>query len=305
VLFQTITRATVESPPTGSRTVWEIAHRFRLPLALVLAATAYGTVGYRLLEGWPLLDALFMTVITLTTIGFGEVRPLDGSGEIFTISLILIGVGTAAAALAAGSELIASGDLSRLLERRKVHRRIDHFAGHTVVCGYGRVGRAAAEEFVREGVPVVVVELDPSIADTLEEQGIPYVTGSPTQESVLREAGIERARALVCSVDSDAVNVYITLTARALNPGLTIVARAASAESVDTLARAGADRVVSPYTVSGLPANAWPMRLGTTLPSLRRIRSPYVLKMRAMRVSTLWTRWYAMVIASANRLASS
>lgn len=252
---RTITAAirALPSQRTARRTahVLGVASRFRLPIAVVLAATLYGTVGYHLLEGWPLLDGLFMTVITLTTIGFGETQPLDTSGQVFTISVILLGVGSVAAAFAVVSELVASGDLARLVERSKVHRRIAHLADHYVVCGFGRVGRAAADEFRREGIPFVVVEVDPDLADTLSQQGFPYLIADPTHESVLRDAGIARARGLVCAVDSDAVNVYVTLTARALNPDLVIVSRSASPESVGALQRAGADRIVSPYSVSG------------------------------------------------------
>ncbi len=130
-------------------------------------------------------------------------------------------------------------------------RRIESLRDHYVICAFGRVGRAAAEELVGEGVEVVVVEPKAELEPLLVEAGLPYLIDDPTKESVLEQAGILRAKALLCAVDSDAVNVYITLTARALNPDLFIIARASSPESLQTLSRAGSDRVVSPYTVSG------------------------------------------------------
>jgi len=225
--------------------------RFRLPLVLLVVAVAYGVAGYRLLEGWSLLDALYMTVITLAAVGFQEVHPLGPEGRIFTISLIALGVVALFFTLQAATELVASGQLVRSLRRRRMDTRIDRLDRHYVICAFGRVGRSVAEELARQGLPFIVVEQDHTMAAALEERGMPYLLADPTSEEVLRRAGVERAVGLVCAVDSDAVNVYITLTARALNPGLTIVARAANPDSVDKLTRAGADQVVSPYVLSG------------------------------------------------------
>jgi voltage-gated potassium channel len=221
--------------------------RFRLPLALLVLTVTYGTVGYRVLEGWSWLDSLYMTMITLTTVGYREVQPLDGGGQVFTISLLGLGVITLLSAVSVGTELLASGELGAALRRRRVHKRLDALRDHSVICGFGRVGRAAAEDFAREEVPFAVVDT----AEDIGAEDIPHVAGDATEESALRAAGIERARALLCAVDSDSVNVYITLTARALSPRLIIVARASSPESVDVLRRAGADRVVSPFVLSG------------------------------------------------------
>jgi voltage-gated potassium channel len=225
--------------------------RFRLPLALLVAVTVYGVVGYRVLEGWNLLDALYMTVITLSTAGFREVHPLSVRGQAFTISLILSGVMALFVSLGVVTELVVSGQLARILQRRRMDIRIDRLDRHYVVCAYGRVGRSVAEELARQGLPFLVIEPLDKLAAALEEQNAPYIVGDPTIEEVLRRAGIERAQSLVCAVDSDAANVYITLTARALNPKLVIVARASDPASVDKLLRAGADQVVSPYALSG------------------------------------------------------
>jgi voltage-gated potassium channel len=225
--------------------------RFRLPLALLVATLAWGTIAYVAIEGWSVLDAFYMTVITLTTVGFREVQPLDASGQLLTVSVLLLGVVALFAAVGVSTDLLASGELGRELERRRARRRMEHLRHHFIVCGGGRVGKAAAVEFAQEGVPFVVVERDEEVVDRLEEDGLPLLAGDPSEEAVLLEAGIERARGLVCAVDSDAVNVYITIAARALNPALTIVARASRPASVETLRRAGADRVVSPYALSG------------------------------------------------------
>jgi voltage-gated potassium channel len=225
--------------------------RFRLPAALVALTLLYGTLGYLLLEGWSLTDALYMTVTTLATVGYGEVRPLDPSGKLFTISLIVLGVVALAASIDAVAGALVSGELQAAIRRRRMRKRLDHLQAHYVVCAYGRVGRAAVAELRAEGVPVLVVEPKPELAELLEEHGVPHLPADPTEETALQQAGIQRARGLLCAMDSDAANVFITLTARALNPALTIVARAANPASVDKLLRAGADHVVSPYDVSG------------------------------------------------------
>jgi voltage-gated potassium channel len=229
-----------------------MAARVRLPVGLLALALVYGTVGYVVLEGFGLVDALYMTVITLTTIGFGEVHALSATGRLFTISLIVLGVVAVFDLLVVFSTVVASGRLTRSIERRAMQRRIRDLQGHFVICAYGRVGRAATEELARQGADVVVIEVQAGLEPMLVEAEVPYLLADPSEESVLEEAGIRRARGLLCAVDSDVVNVYITLSARALNPDLFILARASRPESVDKLRRAGADRVISPYTVSGV-----------------------------------------------------
>lgn len=218
---------------------------------LLAGATGVGALGYRLIEGWGLLDGVYMAVITLTTVGFREVHPLSTPGRIFTIGLVLVGVMTLFTAIAIVAQLISSGELGEPLRRRRMERRIDSLKNHYVVCAYGRVGRAAAGELKEQGVPHVVVEALPTLEPLMQDHGEPYIVGDPSVEAVLARAGIDRAKGLVSAVDSDAINVYITLTARTLNPKLYIVARASAPESVDQLYRAGADRVVSPYVLSG------------------------------------------------------
>jgi voltage-gated potassium channel len=229
-----------------------VASRVRLPLVLLAVAVAYGVVGYRILEGFSLIDSFYMTVTTLSTVGFGEVHPLSPAGRVFTMTLILFGVLAVFDLIAVFTAMLTGGQLGRFLERRTMQHQIRALQDHYVICAYGRVGRAAAQELTQQGATLVVIESKAELEPLLIDADLPYIRGDATQESVLEEAGIRRAKALLCAMDSDAVNVYITLTARALNPQLFIISRASSPESVDTLIRAGSDRVVSPYMVSGV-----------------------------------------------------
>ncbi|MGI9023957.1 MAG: potassium channel family protein [Acidimicrobiales bacterium] len=237
-----------------------LASPARLPVALLAFAIVYGTAGYMVLEGYGFVDAVYMTVTVLTTVGFGEIEPLGTAGRLFTVSLIVVGMAAVFTLLAVLTSLVASGQLGRSLTRRTMRRRTDSLRDHYVVCAFGRVGRSAVEDLLAEGAEVVVVEADTSSEPDLIEAGVPYLLEDPTSEDVLQRAGIDRARALVCAVDSDSVNVYITLLARALNPDLFIIGRASSSESVDALRRAGSDRVVSPYRLSGTRMAALALR---------------------------------------------
>lgn len=237
-----------------------LASPARPPVALLVFAIVYGTAGYMVLEGFGFVDAVYMTVTTLTTVGFGEIKPLGLGGRIFTLSLILIGVAAVFSSLAVLTSLVASGQLGRSLRRRSMRQRIDALSDHYIVCAYGRVGRAAVEELSAQGADVVVVEVDHALEEPLVEARVPFVLGDPTGEEVLEQAGVARAKALLCAVDSDAANVYITLLARTRSPKLFIIARASSPESVDALRRAGADRVVSPYRLSGARMAAMALR---------------------------------------------
>jgi len=228
-----------------------IIARSRLPVLVVTLAIVYGTAGYWLIEGKSLLDAFYETVLTLSTVGVGTGPPPGPGGKIFTVSLILFGVGALFTAIGVGTEVVVSGELGRWLRMSQINRSIGHLSGHYVLCAYGRVGRAVMDELQRRGDTTVVIEARPELEPMLEEHGVRYISGDPADETVLRQAGIERARGLICAVDSDAANVYITLTARALNPGLRIVSRASERASIDKLLRAGADEVVSPYGLTG------------------------------------------------------
>jgi voltage-gated potassium channel len=231
-------------PPT----LWR---RLRWPAVLLVAVTAYGVAGFALFEHWSLLDAAYMTVTTLTTVGFREVHPLDAGGMVFTISLIVLGVGVVLVTVSVVAGWVAEGGGADRARRTRMQRQIDRMSNHAIVCAYGRVGRAIARTYQDEGVPFVVIETKEEHGEQLERDGVPYVIGEAADEAILRSAGVERARLLACAVDSDATNVYIALIARSINPGLFIVARASEPDSPDRLLRAGADRVVSPFVSSG------------------------------------------------------
>jgi voltage-gated potassium channel len=207
-----------------------------------------GTAGYVILGFGP-LDALYQTVTTITTVGFKEVEPLTGAGQVFTIVLILAGVGTALYTLTVGLELIVEGHLGAVMEKRRMDKRIAGLRDHAILCGWGRVGRAIAKELAEAGRDLVIVENDPERVATIG--GHLYVLGDATSDDVLRHAGIEHAGALVAALSTDAANLFITLSGRALRPDLFIVARAREESSTQKLTRAGADRVVNPQEIGG------------------------------------------------------
>ena len=235
-----------------------MSHWRRLGGAMIAlaAVVVVGTIGYLLL-GFSLLDAAYQTVTTVSTVGFREVRPLTPAGEIFTMVLILVGVGAALYAFSVLIETLLEGRLNELLGRRRMEQSIAALHDHVVICGWGRVGRAIAGEVIAAGRELVVVEQDEA---RLEGVIHPVVLGDATDDGVLREAGIERAGALVAAVDSDAANSFITLSARALQPDLFIVARTRSHDSEDKLRRAGADRVVNPQSIGGSRMAAFVLR---------------------------------------------
>lgn len=220
-------------------------------IAAVVAIVVVGTAGYTLIEGWGLLDSLFMTVTTVFTVGFGEVHPLSRGGEIFTIFLIILGVGTILYVLGRTVEFIIGGQLSGVFRRRAVRRQVDKLDSHFIVCGYGRVGEAIARHFAVHGARFVVVDSDPDNTARAERDGFLSICGDATADELLQAAGVERAKGLVAALGDDASNVFLTLSARVLNPKLLIVARAASDDTVSKLRRAGADNVVTPYDIGG------------------------------------------------------
>jgi voltage-gated potassium channel len=227
-----------------------LIYLLRTVLALLILV-GIGVAGFRLLEGFSLVDALYMTVITITTVGFGEVRTLSPTGRLFTIALILGGGGIAAYTLTSGMEYLVSGQWYASWLKRRERKMLDALEGHIIVCGFGRVGRFVAQDLQAEKIPFVILEKDPERVDLTRRFGYLALQGNAANEALLEQAGIRRARGLVAAVDSDAENVYIALTARGLNPRLYIIARANFEESESKLLRAGADRVLLPYRISG------------------------------------------------------
>jgi voltage-gated potassium channel len=203
------------------------------------------------IEGFGFLDAVFMTVISVTTVGYEEVHPLDAAGQVFTITVIVFGVIGFLYTFGVLVELLSSGDWQRHRRQRRMESRLRALRDHVIVCGYGRTGRQVVRELSQSAAPYVVVEWNPDGLANVEQDQVLHIVGDAASDEVLHHAGVDRARALVSAVDSDERNVYIVLTARSLNPSLYIVARSSYPESFEKLRRAGADRVVSPYTLSG------------------------------------------------------
>ncbi|MCD6305679.1 MAG: potassium channel protein [Deltaproteobacteria bacterium] len=235
-------------PAHQSRPVTQII-RGAILLVLILLA---GTAGYVILEGWPVLDALYMTIITITTVGFGEVNVVSSGGRIFTICIIFMGMGTIAYSLGMVAQLMVETQVKTVLGRRKLGRKLRSIKNHYIVCGFGRIGKIIARGLKAHGVPVVVIDQSLDSKEILEEENIPHIIGDATSDDNLIEAGIERAKGLVTVVLSDADNLFITMTARGLNPKLFIVSRADDDATEKKLMRAGASKVVLPYLIGGM-----------------------------------------------------
>ncbi len=218
--------------------------------ALIGIVTA-GVAGYMLIEGWSFLDALYMTIITISTVGYQEVAPLSVASKVFSVVLIVVGVGAMLYTLTTVVQYLLEGHLANIWGRRRMKDRITRLKDHVILCGYGLVGREVARAFVAEGVQFVVMERDPTALAAVTEKEYPYIEGDATLDEMLEAAGIGRARALVAALGSDADNVYVTLSARGMRSDLFVVARASTAESEPKLIRAGADRTMSPYRVGG------------------------------------------------------
>jgi voltage-gated potassium channel len=206
-----------------------------------------GTVGY-LLFGFSLLNAVFQTVSTVTTVGFNSPHPLSGGSKVFTIVLILVGVGTALYTFSAVLEIFIEGHMRNLVRRRRMERDIARMDGHVIVCGWGRVGREVARFLASANRDVVVIDRDP---ERLSQLPYPSVHGDVTDDETLHQAGIDRAAALVAALDTDADNLYVTVAGKSLRSDLQIIARARSESSEPKLVRAGADRVVNPQQLGG------------------------------------------------------
>ena len=218
-------------------------------LILIGFIISFGTAGYIFIEGWSFLDALYMTVTTLTTVGYREIRELSDAGRWFTIILIIGGVGTMLYALSTGARFMLEGELQEIYGRRRLEKKMKELKDHYIICGYGRMGKIIVKELKDERVKFVVIEKDPVIH---EKEEAFVIAGDATQDEILKEVGIERAKGLITVLSTDAENLYVVLSAKGLNPHLFIVARAGEEGSEQKLLRAGADRVISPYHIGGL-----------------------------------------------------
>lgn len=220
-----------------------------LLLTMIVVA---GTLGYVLIEGWTPWEALYMTVITITTVGYRELHPMSRGGEAFTMVLLFVGVGAALYTFTLIATSVVEGGLPAHLQWRRRERMLETLKDHYIICGYGRIGSTVAAQFRREKVPFVILERDTARYQSALDDGFLAIDADASREDTLRRAGIDRAKGLIAVVGTDAENVYAVLTARGLAPKLFILGRAETEDAVHKLKRAGADRVISPYQIGAL-----------------------------------------------------
>ncbi|MDX1976484.1 MAG: potassium channel protein [Pseudanabaenaceae cyanobacterium bins.68] len=227
--------------------------RLELSLAMLslMSLILIGTVGYELLEGWNGIDALFMTLITLTTVGFGEVHPLDQSGRIFTIALILLGFVSIGYIGNRFTQALIEGYFQEVVRLRKQMQIMSSLDRHYIICGFGRTGRQVTAEFTAEGVDFIVIDNNLEQVKIAETMGYKAIQGDATLDQDLERVRIDRALCLVCTLPSDAENLYTVLSAKSLNPQIRAIARASNEEAIQKMRRGGADEVISPYITGG------------------------------------------------------
>ncbi|HEV2914482.1 MAG TPA: potassium channel protein [Pyrinomonadaceae bacterium] len=223
--------------------------RLRYALIALAGAIAFGTIGFHLIEGWTLAESLYMTVQTVTTVGYGDMPPRSGKGQAFATIFMIIGVGTVAYALSSTVQTIVQSEIIATFGERRRYREMSKLRGHFIICGVGRVGFRVVREMQRTGVPFIAIERDTEKVSALMESGAHVLVRDATLEETLREAGVERAAGLAACLPDDADNVYVVLTARDLNHDLHIVARAVEEQAEPKLFKAGANRVVAPTII--------------------------------------------------------
>jgi voltage-gated potassium channel len=224
----------------------------KLALLILLIVVVTGTIGFHGIEHWSLIDSFYATMITVATVGYGDFVPKTPQGKIFAVMIIILGVGTMLYSFGLISETFIEGRLRKLLGEGKLKKMIDKMENHYIICGYGRIGHLICRELTIGKMPYVVIENNPEVILKIQEEGIAYRKGDATQDRTLIEAGIKRAKGIVCVLPSDAENLYVILTAKELNQKIFIMSRSEEEESEHRLLRAGADRVVSPYTLGGV-----------------------------------------------------
>lgn len=210
-----------------------------------------GIFGYRYISGYEWIDAIYMTVITITTVGFAEVNPLDTASKIFTIFLILASVVIVGYAIAIITEYILSKNNFEDIKQRKMQKKIDAMSNHIIICGFGRNGKQAARKLEAYNKPYVIIERNKETIERLQEEGIPYIFGNADEDETLYEAGIEKASTLICALPSDADNLFVVLSARQINKTMTIISRASQETSYKKLKLAGANNVILPDRIGG------------------------------------------------------
>jgi voltage-gated potassium channel len=236
--------------PPEEQSVDPIRH-LKISFCVLALLVSLGVAGYMGIEGWRFLDALYMAVITLSTVGFREVHDLSDAGKLFTIVLIIFGVSVIGYIVGSLAQIMFEGQFQRIIGRKKVEKMVEALQGHYIICGFGRMGSLICKEFAAKPIPFLVVERDLEVIEKLKEEHYLYLHGNATDDDTLLKAGIKKAKGLISVVTSDTENVYITLTARGLNPDLFILARSGEEGSEIKLKRAGASKVVSPYLIGG------------------------------------------------------
>ena len=216
---------------------------------MALGIVIFGTAGYMLIEDWKLFDALYMTVITISTVGFSEVHQISQVGRLFTILLVFFGVGFSLYIAAAVVQFMVEGRIRLILGRRRLEKKISRIKNHYIICGYGRIGRVVCRNLKRKPFELVVIEKNPELISVMDADGVLYISGDAADEENLLKAGIKRAKGLIAALASDADNVFLVLTARQLDPDLLIIARGSQEESKSKLRAAGANTVESPYDI--------------------------------------------------------
>jgi len=227
---------------------------FNLVLGLCLMGVVFvaGLAVFMYVEGWGFIDSFYMIVITLSTVGFGEIHPLSERARLFTAMIIVCGVGNFAFIVSSFTRMLVDGHLHNLMWRRKVQKRIDKLENHYIICGYGRIGHVVVQEILKVSQDVVVVEADEKLVERLKREGIMHIAGDATNDKLLIDAGLKRAKSIVTALTDEAANVYVCLTARQLNPGISIIARANDASHITRLEFAGANKVVLPHMIGGV-----------------------------------------------------
>lgn len=231
---------------------WVNKDKIRVALFGLLIIIIVGTLGYHVIEGWNLLESLYTTIQTISTVGYGDYTPQTGEGKLFTIILIIFGVGTMLYTVGMLAEAMVEGRLGALTGKGKQDKMIEKIKNHYIVCGCGRIGHLICRELKADNVDFVVIDNNPDVIQQIQEEGFIYYKGDSTQDKSLINAGIKRAKGIVCVLPTDAENLYVILTAKDLNPDIYILSRSEEEESEHRLLRAGADRVMSPYTLGGM-----------------------------------------------------
>lgn len=231
----------------------EALNQIKVGIITIGMIIIFATIGWMHIEGWDLFTSLYVSIITVSTVGYGDVTPQTFLGKLLSLIIVVSGVGAVAYTFSGIARFFIEGQFKRIIRLKKMQNRLKKLSDHYIICGFGKFGKVVAKKFKDAGVPFVVIDEDQQTVDEILEKypNLIYVVGDATSDDVLYKAGIERAKGLITVVDSDAENVFITLSAKRLNPNIYTVAKAENKNTVDKLLKAGADRVVSPYDIGG------------------------------------------------------